>query len=185
MFEEQFQALLPRAREATAGLSAGQLNWRPERGSWSIAQCFAHLNTTDEHYCRAIESSIQQARRKGWPVRPNLKLGMIERFLLSTIEPPFQRKFRAPKAFAPDSETYDRDELLARWISNRNKLLELAGESDGVDVLRTRVASPASSLFRFSLLFALQAVAAHDRRHLWQIDQIRGQLPGALTRSAT
>ena len=37
-------ANIEKAKSLTAGLSAAQMNWRPEPGKWSIAQNLAHLN---------------------------------------------------------------------------------------------------------------------------------------------
>ena len=65
MIQDQFRALLPRAREVTLDLSAGQLNWRPAENAWSVAECIAHLNTTNEKYCLSIEKAIAEARREG------------------------------------------------------------------------------------------------------------------------
>ncbi len=37
-------ANIEKAKSLTAGLSAAQMNWRPQPGKWSIAQNLAHLN---------------------------------------------------------------------------------------------------------------------------------------------
>ena len=65
MIQEQFRALLPRAREATLGLSAGQLNWRPAENAWSVAECIAHLNTTNEKYCYIHRESYRRSATEG------------------------------------------------------------------------------------------------------------------------
>ncbi len=183
MIQDQFRALLPRAREVTLDLSAGQLNWRPAENAWSVAECIAHLNTTNEKYCLSIEKAIAEARRRGWTAASEPKLGFIERRLLASIDLPVKRRFKAPKTLAPPSKAFDRDELLARWASSHERLIELSGESEGLDLKRARVTSPASSFLKFSLLWAFLAIPAHDRRHLWQIAQIRKQISGETTHS--
>ena len=35
---------IEKAKSLTAGLSAAQMNWRPQPGNWSIAQNLDHLN---------------------------------------------------------------------------------------------------------------------------------------------
>jgi DinB superfamily len=184
MIQEQFRALLPRAREATLGLSAGQLNWRPAENAWSVAECIAHLNTTNEKYCISIEKAIAEAREKGWTSVGEPKLGFIERRLLASMDVPVKRRFKTPKALAPPSKAFDRDELLARWASSHERLIELSSQSDGLDLKRARVTSPASSFLKVSLLWAFLAMPAHDRRHLWQIEQICKKISGEPTHLA-
>jgi hypothetical protein len=185
VIQEQFRALLPRAREATLGLSAGQLNWRPAENAWSVAECIAHLNTTNEKYCISIERAITVARRKGWTAAGEPQLRFVERRLLASIDLPVKRRFKTPKTLAPLSKVFDRDELLARWASSHERLIELSRESEGLDLKRARVASPASSFLKFSLFWAFLAMPAHDRRHLWQVEQIRKMISGEPTHSAT
>jgi hypothetical protein len=182
MLQEQFLALLTRAREVTSGLSVDQLNWRPAENSWSVAECLDHLNTTNEKYGVTIEKAVNEARQKGWYARGEPKLGFIERRLLEALEPPIKRKFKAPKTLAPSARVFSRDELLARWTSSHEQLIELAQQSTGLDLKRARVVSPAISLVKFSLLWALLAMPAHDRRHLWQIEQIRAKMTDRITR---
>ena len=57
-------ANIEKAKSLTAGLSAAQMNWRPQPGKWSIAQNLEHLNFGYQYF-DAIASSIAAARAKG------------------------------------------------------------------------------------------------------------------------
>ena len=57
-------ANIEKAKSLTAGLSAAQMNWRPQPGKWSIAQNLAHLNFGYPGL-DTIASSIAAARAKG------------------------------------------------------------------------------------------------------------------------
>ena len=56
-------ANIEKAKSLTAGLSAAQMNWRPQPGKWSIAQNLAHLNFGYQYF-DTIASSIAAARAK-------------------------------------------------------------------------------------------------------------------------
>jgi hypothetical protein len=57
-------ANIEKAKSLTAGLSAVQMNWRPQPGKWSIAQNLDHLNRGYRHF-DTITSSIAAARAEG------------------------------------------------------------------------------------------------------------------------
>ena len=47
---------------------------------------------------------------------------------------------------------------------------------DGLDITRIRVTSPFNTSLRYSAYSALHILAAHERRHLWQAENVREQL---------
>jgi hypothetical protein len=169
-YADEIRAMIPRAAEAMEGLSAGQLNWRPAEGSWSIAECIDHLNVSNEHYAAAMEAAIA----KGPAPRPGStpKLGVLERWFLKQMEPPAKMKVKAPRKFQPGT-AFDKAELLDRWRKTHERLALLAERAEAVDLGRTKVVSPVSGLIKFSLVCMLQVLPAHDRRHLWQAAKVR------------
>jgi hypothetical protein len=175
--EGDIRAQLPRAAEVLAELSADQINWRPAEGSWSIAECIAHLNTLNGLYARSIQDAIAVGRSRGCTTDfPQTKLGMFEQWLVGLIEPPYRLKFKAPSKFRPKASTFTRDELLKDWTTTHERLAEAAQACHGLDLRRLKVVSPATPLFRITLLAALMITPAHDRRHLWQAQRVRDQL---------
>jgi hypothetical protein len=179
IYVEQVRALVPRARDAISGLSASQINWHPVNGSWSIAECIAHLNTTNALYVPALRDSFNESRRQGrLAAEGEPHLGLLERWFANSLEPPYKLKFKAPKEFAPATLHYEKDELLARWVSLHDQLVNIGEENTDLDWKSTKVLSPASRRIKISALGVFAIVAAHDRRHLWQAEQIRSKLHG-------
>jgi DinB superfamily len=177
IYVEQLRSLIPEARDVISGLSESQINWHPLPGSWSIGECIAHLNTTNALYVRNLEQSFHLARQQGWTnsggePRP----GMFERWFSFSLEPPYRIRFKAPKQFEPPSTRYERDELLARWVSNHERLLHLALDNSDIDWKKTKVSSPVSNRIKLSAIGVFAVIGAHDRRHLWQAQQIRSKL---------
>ena len=123
--EADIRAQLPRASEVIAELSAEQINWRPAEGSWSIGECLGHLNTVNQLYAGTIQRGITEARQRGWKATGQPKLGLLERWFVETLEPPYKLKFKAPSKFRPPATVFDRDSLLAEWTSTHERLAEL------------------------------------------------------------
>jgi hypothetical protein len=178
------RAQLPRAAEVMAGLSADQVNWRPAEGTWSVGECIAHLNTVNRLYAASIEVALQDsANRSLTSDGGEAKLGLFESWFIRVIEPPYRFKFKAPQKFRPAASRLSHEELLSDWVSSHDRLAQLAADSQQFDLKRVKVKSPATSLFKPTLLCALMIGPAHDRRHLWQAERIRHLVLTHSTRS--
>jgi hypothetical protein len=132
----------------------------------------AHLNAVDELYCGKIAAAIDSGIKGSGP----FKLGWFESRFIHMLEPPYKIRFKTPQVFKPASE-HRIDHVLDNWQRTRVALLDLAAKAEGLDLKRIRVTSPANNRLKVSLLGAFHVVIAHDRRHLWQAEQIRSLLP--------
>ncbi|MGH7531540.1 MAG: DinB family protein, partial [Gemmatimonadales bacterium] len=92
--------------------------------------------------------------------------------------PPVKRRLRTVSIFAvPAGGYYEGAQVLPEFQAIRDALAERIRQADGLDLRRLKVISPASRLFRMPLGAYFQFVTAHDRRHLWQAQQVRRALP--------
>lgn len=172
---EQLGALLPKAEQLTADLSQEEFNHKLSPGTWSVGECLAHLNVTNELYAGNIANAVGQGRSAGklghGPFRPSL----LERAFIWMLEPPVRLRFKAPAAFSPPSEL-DKAEVLARWRHTHIQLLALAEASRDLHLSAIKVQSPVNSRLKLSLGATFAVTAAHDRRHLWQAQRVKHQL---------
>lgn len=161
------------------GLTAEQFRWKPAPDQWSIGQCFAHLNITNSYALRGIAAGIAQGRGKTG--RGPFHYGFLARKFIASQEPPVSKKFKAPKQFAPPDNP-DRQSTLAEYRRASAELKRLTREADGLHLSRVKVkmlALPAllRAIVRMPLGGQLLLTTTHDRRHLWQAEQVRNN-PG-------
>lgn len=163
-----------RAGDAIAtGVSEAQFHWRPDGGgSWSIAQCLDHLATINVLYGGAIRAGIDRARERGWNRRGPLAPGLFGRMFITHQEPPVKHRVRAPGRVQPGSQL-TRDEILRRYHESHVMVRQLARDAAAVDANRATFPNPFLKLVRVKVATGLHVVTAHDRRHLWQAEQIR------------
>ncbi len=76
----------------------------------------------------------------------------------------------APAAVEPMYETLERFDYLQQELQVR------IDRSAGLAVDRIRLASPFDARIKYNLYAAFCLIASHQRRHLWQAEQVRAQI---------
>lgn len=68
-------------------------------------------------------------------------------------------------------------------MESQAQLSEVVGSAAGLAIDRVRIKSPVYARISYNVYGALRILTAHERRHIWQVQQIlkardRGQAPG-------
>lgn len=155
-----------------SGLDEATVNWRPDERSWSTAQCIDHLNVAARIYLAAMEPALDVARKKGRTRRGPIRPGWFERKFLESLEPPPKRKLPAPSKIVP-APRRNRDELLEEFRRQHANLSELIRAFADLDLGSIRFQNPFIPLLRFTVGTGLLVVPTHERRHIWQAEQLR------------
>ena len=164
-----------RAGDAIAAqVTDEQFHWRPRDGQgWSIAQCLDHLAIINVFYCASIQSAIDDARARAWMREGPAAPGFFGRRFIASQEPPVRRRFSAPGRVKPATATRSREEILAAYHQAHAVVRRAISSAAGVDINRATFPNPFLKILRVRVSTALLVVAAHDRRHLWQAEQVR------------
>jgi len=151
--------------------------WRPLGGAgWSIAQCLDHLGTINGIYGNAIQKGVEAARARGSTRRGPAQPGFFGGKFVQSMEPPVKRRLRAPRQSKP-MLMKERRAILDAYRGGHDLIRGLIADAAHIDVNRARFPNPFLPLVRFSIATGLFVIAAHDRRHLWQAEQVK-QAPG-------
>ncbi len=172
----QLEVLKDDARRLTEGLGREQLNWAPAPDKWSIAQCLNHLNQVDTAYAASVGRGIDAARETGLVIssvksRP-LRFNLFERWFIRAMEPPPRRRFPAPKTVVPKAD-HDPEEVIAAFLANKGRFVELLRQAEDLDLARAKIRSPLAKCLKFRIAAVFAFTTAHNRRHLWQAQQVR------------
>lgn len=170
----QFHENRDHAERLAGGMSHFQFNWRAGPERWSIAECLQHLNTTEYLVLKTARPIIDAAKAKGVTGTGPFRYGWFSTWFEGQMEPPPKRSFKAPAAFAiTPGSSFDRDKTLADFAAVGSKFQECLELSRGLDLKRIKVPSAAMSLIKLPLGATFRIQAAHERRHLWQAEQVR------------
>lgn len=156
------------------GVSAIQGNWRPQDGSaWSIWQCVEHLSLTNQIYAKALNEGLANAdatHKKATDTE--IKPGWFGRFFISKVEPPVGVGVKTKPSATPPAKG-DLGQALVLFRESHEGLREIVKFWDNLDLNRVRYPNPFLPLVRFSVGTGLLIANAHDRRHLWQAQQVK------------
>lgn len=170
--DREIRLISERVDRLISSLSDSQYHWRPAQSVWSAGDHIDHLIQTAEVVLESINQKIDQAREKGVTKEGPSGYGLVGKFFVDAIEPPAKRKFKSPEVFLPKTRR-ERSEAASKFAEVQNKILEAISSADGLDLERVKMSSPAAKFIRYNLAAAIAIIPAHERRHLWHIDQLR------------
>jgi hypothetical protein len=158
------------------GVSNTQFNWKPSPGSWSMAQCFDHLNITAKKMLDGMEPAIQKARAAGQLAEGPFVYGFLGRLFNRMTAPPVKKRMSAPAIFRPGPEK-KMETVVAEWAKTHERMKQVIESASGIDLQRVKLASPASSFIKLNLGIYFWVMTTHEKRHMWQARNVRNS-PG-------
>jgi hypothetical protein len=169
------------AADAAADALAARVNdeeffWQPDGGRrWSIALCLDHLAVADAVYGAAMREAVDRARAAGWTRQGPGAPGFFGRKFIASLEPPVTRRMSAPRKITPRPAA-GRPAILEAYHEAHADLRRLVADAASIDINRATFANPFIPLVRVRVSTGLSIIAAHDRRHLWQAEQVEKAL---------
>lgn len=162
------------ARKLVFGRSVCDLTKRLEPESWSTAECLDHLAQTTNAFLPAISEAIAIAPKL--TTNRTLRTGTIASLLIRHLEPPYRLRYKALSQLVPREKNFD-----FAWSVFENSqiwLSETICSAAGLAIDEVKVQCPVHALVTYNVYGAFRMLAAHERRHLWQIRQILGAFDG-------
>jgi hypothetical protein len=177
----QVESVTLKAQDMVGGRCGADLTASLESASWSVAQCLDHLARTTDAFLPAISSAVVLAPQL--TSNRALRTGTLTRLFIRNLEPPYRLRFKVLAPLVPCDQCFD-----SAWNVFENsqaELMKTIQSAIGLAVDQVRVKSPVYGRFSYNVYGALRMLAAHERRHLWQIQQILKALDDARRRNAS
>lgn len=175
LVKEELLYARERARTVCKGLDAATWAARPSPAEWSIGECLMHLNITSERFIPLIDDAIRDGRARGLERGGPYGMGLIGWALQRFLEPPYKMKTKTPPAFVP-AAVDPMEDTLERFDYLQQELQVRIDRSAGLALDRIRLVSPFDARVKYNLYATFCILATHQRRHLWQAEQVRARL---------
>ena len=169
--QQELRTISEDARNEFGRLNREQLNWKPSAERWSVAQCFDHLINSNAGYIPIFDAvatgTLKQTFIRKIPGAPKI-WGQL---LIKSLDPKTTRKLKAPKKFQPASSDLSAS-IIADFAQIQSRVLESMERMKNLDIDRTIISSPATSLVTYSVLDACRIVVVHEQRHFQQAQRV-------------
>jgi hypothetical protein len=156
----------------TAGLSDEQLRWSPDNRRWSIGQILDHLNKVASPLIPKLDEAIDRVRKNGLTGSPPFKYNLLERFFIRILSPNPPFKVPVPPMFIP-AVPQDISGAVTKFLEYQDSLKAAIVHSEGVDLKKPRIASPANAKLSLCLGAWLESTVGHEQYHLLQAQAVR------------
>lgn len=167
---QQFDAVSRDVRKLTDFLSDEQLQQRPKKDCWSIAECIQHLTATNHLYIPILASALP-----GAPAGNGLyKMDWRGRLLKWILEPPYRSKVKTIPSLEPKIEDIRR--VLSDFVVSQQQFVEAIAPWQGRALDKVLITSPFNKRLRYNIYSLFNVVAAHQRHHLWQAQRVKEEI---------
>jgi uncharacterized damage-inducible protein DinB len=168
--KQQIDVVSRDVRKLTDFLSDEQMQQRPKKGGWSIAECIQHLTATNHLYIPILASTLQGAPAGSGPY----KMDWRGRLLKWVLEPPYRSKVKTIPSLEPKIEDIRR--VLTDFAVSQQQFLEAMAPWQGRALDKVLITSPFNKRLRYNIYSLFNVVAAHQRRHLWQAHRVKEEI---------
>ncbi len=148
--------------------SVHDLNQSPAPGSWSALECIEHLNCYGNFYVPEIENQIAFSP---YPPEEIFKSGFLGNYFAQSMLPKEGfKKMKTLKSTNPSGKKLGK-EVIDRFITHQQRLLELLKKTKSVSLTRTKTGISISRFIRLRLGDTFRVVIYHNQRHLLQAER--------------
>lgn len=157
-------------------LTEEQLFWNPDRNSWSIGQCLAHLNAFHRFYVPVFVERVKNSRFQepadyfqssplGHSTYLKVKLGKLKNV---------KRKLKSPKDYNPlINKSLKVENVVPDFFKYHNMLMDVIEKSRNVNIRKTKTSFSVRPIVKLRLGDAFAYIVFHNERHLWQAKRVK------------
>ncbi len=170
---EELNSVTGEAKASFGGMSAEQVNWKPNPKSWSVGQCLDHLITSNEAYFSTLEKVAAGTYSPNVWSRIPFAADFFGRILKNAVHPDSVKKNKTFPVFEP-AQSDIAESIVEDFASAQDKLKDLIERLDDESLLGVKVASPVNEVINLRVRDALEMLALHERRHYNQAVRVTG-----------
>lgn len=152
-------------------LTEAELNWKPQPGTWSIAQNLEHLIVVNETYYPVLTSLKNGTYKVPFMAKLGFMVSFLGNTVLNAVQPDRKKKMKTFPIWEPSNSQVKSDIILL--FKNHQTELQQNIE-DAKELLKNDVviSSPANRNIVYKLETAFDIIVTHEQRHLEQAREI-------------
>ncbi|WP_080778817.1 DinB family protein [Chryseobacterium phocaeense] len=146
-----------------------RLNSRVSDNSWSVLECFEHLNRYGDFYIPEISRSISSSKTSSVPF---FKPGILGNYFAESMRPKEKlNKMKTLKSMNPINSKLNRH-VIEEFIRQQKQIVELLEKAGNADLNKVKTGISISKLIRLKLGDTFRFVIYHNARHIQQAERV-------------
>lgn len=142
-----------------------QLNYRKSNDSWSVLECFQHLNLYGRFYLPEIRSGINNRNQR---VSELFKSGWLGNYFANSMLPKEKlNKMKTFKEMNPINSNLN-VEVIDEFLNQQTEMLDLLERAKSVHLTKTKTRISVSKFIKLRLGDTFRFVIYHNMRHIEQ-----------------
>lgn len=170
--ESELQKLTAAYTEVCKGLTASQLNWKPNAATWSLAQIVDHIIKVNETYYPVVEQLRAGTYQVPFIGRFSLATNFFGNLIFGSVEPQRKRKIKTFPIWEPQTSDI-RPDILEVFAKHQADFARFVRGCDDLVASGVVISSPANRVIVYRLEKAFEIIVAHEWRHLEQAKEVR------------
>jgi hypothetical protein len=133
-----------------------------------MLHCIEHLALTNKLYTPIFDEAFPRAKAGSEPYKKDFK----GRMLAWIMEPPYRMKVKTREGLDPQTLGTPQ-QVLNDFLASQELIFGWLERANGLALNDVFVASPFNEKVHYNLYSLFHILAAHERRHLWQAEQVK------------
>jgi uncharacterized damage-inducible protein DinB len=154
-------------QKAFGQLNEDELNWKPDAGTWSVAQNLHHLIVINETYYPVLKRAREGSQKLPWVASVGFMVRFFGNFILKSVEPARKKKMKTFPLWEP-SKSKIAGNIVQKFAEHQVQLKILIQESSDLLDKGTIISSPANRSIVYTLAQAFDIIITHEQRHFNQ-----------------
>ncbi|MFK7948981.1 MAG: DinB family protein [Saprospiraceae bacterium] len=154
------------------GLTANELNWKPNAETWSIAQNIHHLMTTNEEYYKVIDSVRNGDINLPFTARFGFFTNFVGNMLYNALEPSRRIKVKTFSVFEPTKGSDLDDDIIKKFIQHQTNFITFIKSCEDLLIKNQVICSPVNRQIVYTLEKAFDIITIHEFRHYNQASEL-------------
>jgi hypothetical protein len=172
---QELETLSEKFFQEFSGLSAEEMDMKPDADRWSINECLDHIIQSNKSYFSTFDAiATEKFRRNIWSKLPGLP-SLWGKLILGAVSPDTQKRTKTFKVWYPLSSHYGRNLTNELASTNADLSKKLQGMKN-VNMDEVFIASPAGEFITYRLRVGISILVEHEKRHFNQAKQVKNGL---------
>lgn len=167
---DDFGSARERLHRLQATVPADQWARRPAEGSWSMAECVAHLNLTSQAYVGPLREALARGRAADGAAPAHFRRDPLGWLVWRAVRPEARMKVKTSASFVPTADA-SAAEIAAEFDRLQDEQIALVRQADGLPLNKLKIVSPFGPGFKYNVYSAFTILPAHQHRHLQQAER--------------